>query len=118
MNLHETVLGKRFLEGTMPEIARQLKRIADALEAAEAAKAEEVKSSWYFTFGTDPGFPFERGWVEVIAASEKDACEIFRSQFPDRSPGVLNCAFVYDGRSFNKERFVRHGETCHAILCD
>ena len=30
--LHNTVMGKRLIEHTFPEIARQLERIADALE--------------------------------------------------------------------------------------
>ena len=31
--LHETLMGKKLIEGTLPEIAHQLKRIADALES-------------------------------------------------------------------------------------
>ena len=30
--LHNTVMGKRLIEHTLPEIAKQLERIADALE--------------------------------------------------------------------------------------
>lgn len=30
--LHETIMGKTLIEHTLPEIARQLKRIADILE--------------------------------------------------------------------------------------
>jgi hypothetical protein len=30
--LHNTVMGKKLIEHTLPEIARQLERIADALE--------------------------------------------------------------------------------------
>jgi hypothetical protein len=33
--LHETLMGRRLIEGTLPEIAEQLKRIADALENKE-----------------------------------------------------------------------------------
>ena len=39
---HATVSGRRFYEHTMPEVARQLARIAAALEAlAEAAPDDE-----------------------------------------------------------------------------
>jgi hypothetical protein len=31
-DLHNTVMGKKLIEHTLPEIARQLERIADALE--------------------------------------------------------------------------------------
>jgi hypothetical protein len=30
--LHETLMGRKLIEGTLPEIARQLERIADSLE--------------------------------------------------------------------------------------
>lgn len=33
--LHETLMGRKLIEGTLPEIAHQLKRIADALESKQ-----------------------------------------------------------------------------------
>jgi len=33
--LHETLMGRKLIEGTLPEIARQLERIADSLEKKE-----------------------------------------------------------------------------------
>jgi len=33
--LHETLMGRKLIEGTLPEIARQLQRIADSLERKE-----------------------------------------------------------------------------------
>lgn len=30
--LHETLMGRKLIEGTLPDIARQLERIADVLE--------------------------------------------------------------------------------------
>jgi len=33
--LHETLMGRKLIEGTLPDIADQLKRIADALEDKE-----------------------------------------------------------------------------------
>jgi Holliday junction resolvase RusA-like endonuclease len=32
--LHETLMGKKLIEGTLPDIANQLKRIADTMEKA------------------------------------------------------------------------------------
>ena len=32
IQLHETIMGRRLIEGTLPDIAEQLKRIADSLE--------------------------------------------------------------------------------------
>lgn len=41
--LHNTVMGKRLIEHTLPEIARQLERIADNLETKKFS--EEMISS-------------------------------------------------------------------------
>ncbi len=32
IQLHESIMGRRLIEGTLPDIADQLKRIADSLE--------------------------------------------------------------------------------------
>lgn len=37
--LHNTVMGKRLIEHTLPQIARQLERIADALESKSTSKS-------------------------------------------------------------------------------
>jgi hypothetical protein len=39
MNLHETVMGQRLIQGTLPDIAHQLKRIADSLEKLTESKS-------------------------------------------------------------------------------
>jgi hypothetical protein len=42
MNLHETVMGQRLILGTLPDIANQLKRIADSLEKLTESKSVSV----------------------------------------------------------------------------
>ena len=37
--LHNTIMGKRLIEGTLPDIAHQLKRIADSLEKLTESKS-------------------------------------------------------------------------------
>ena len=37
--LHNTLMGKRLIEGTLPDIAHQLKRIADSLETLTESKS-------------------------------------------------------------------------------
>ena len=57
--------------------------------------------TYYYTFGTDPSFPFQNGWVEVKATSWPEAHKKFRALYPDRRPNTINCAFFYeenDGR--------------------
>jgi hypothetical protein len=39
MELHKTVMGQRLIEGTLPDIAHQLKRIADSLEKLTESKS-------------------------------------------------------------------------------
>lgn len=56
MNLHETVMGQRLIQGTLPDIAHQLKRIADSLE-----KLTESKS---VPFAIDEEVSEEDDWLE------------------------------------------------------
>jgi hypothetical protein len=41
--LHETIMGRKLIEHTLPEIAEQLKRIADALEKANQREEQKIK---------------------------------------------------------------------------
>lgn len=61
---------------------------------------QQAAKSFYFTFGTHPGFPYRLGWVEVKALDMREACEKFRAKYPDRTPGLLNCAFCYDSEQW------------------
>ena len=71
-----------------------------AMETAILARYMELKtgkphSRFYFTFGSDPGFPFQNTYIIVLAESEKAAVERFRAEYPDRHKGIVNCAFWY-----------------------
>ena len=74
--------------------------------------------TFYFTFGTDPGFPFKLGWVEVQAMDESSARRIFSEYFPNRKNGCLNCAFVYTEDVFKKTCMYagEYGDRCHARI--
>jgi hypothetical protein len=53
--------------------------------------------NFYFTFGTDPQFPYgEKDFVLVRAKTKNIACEKYSKTIPNR-PGstAINCAFVY-----------------------
>ena len=43
MELHNTIMGRRLIEYDIPEIHKQLERIADALEKANQLKEAEIK---------------------------------------------------------------------------
>ena len=61
---------------------------------------------YFFTFGSDPRYPFGRNdYVMVEAENAGRACELFRERHPNR-PGsnCINCAFIYSEREFAKFR--------------
>lgn len=57
---------------------------------------------YYFTFGTDPVFPFHGGHLIVEANSKADAIRIFRHKYPDIIRGVLNYSFDYTEEEWAK----------------
>lgn len=50
---------------------------------------------FYFTFGSDPGFPYQDTYLVVYAKNLEEAIEKFRKKHPDRHTNCLNCAFFY-----------------------
>jgi hypothetical protein len=46
MELHNTVMGQRLILGTLPDIAHQLKRIADSLEKLTESKSVSANLGW------------------------------------------------------------------------
>lgn len=70
-------------------------------------------NKYYFTFGTAEHFPFKaKEYLVVCASSMNEAAKIFRTNYPDHTPGLLNCAFVYDEKQFEpiKEKIFYSGE--------
>ena len=65
--------------------------------AFEAVSQVEPLKKFFYTFGTDRGFPLgDKEYVEVHAETWHEADEKFRKNFPNR-PGspYLNCACIY-----------------------
>ena len=62
--------------------------------------------NFYFTFGSDPKFPFgPYDFVVVQAADIDQACRIFNEYHPPRAGSTLvNCAFIYPEAEFNSFR--------------
>lgn len=78
-------------------------------------------SKFYFTYGTDPAYPFRDGWTEIEAPDQNTAAELFQEIHPDRpgSEGILNCAFVYEEDSFKSTKMYQDsnfGGHCHERL--
>lgn len=62
MDFFNTVMGKRFIEGTMPSIARNLEKLVDCLEKKEKGNPDMLNISW--------------GIAEVMHQAEEDGKEI------------------------------------------
>lgn len=70
---------------------------------------------FYFTYGTDPGYPFEGGYTLIFADNVKEAIKLFRKRHPDRHEGVVNCAFIYTADEF-EEAFKKTTIECREVI--
>lgn len=73
---------------------------------------------YYFSFGTDPLYPFCSGYIIIEAPNGKAAREIFRAYFPNRpNSSAINCAFVYNEEQFMKDwNWCWSKSECHGII--
>ena len=74
---------------------------------------------FYFTFGTDGAFPYQGGWVELLAEGFADAFRKFRARFPDRHEGCLNCSDYYTANTFaatGMQQSGNRGAFCHEVI--
>lgn len=75
---------------------------------------------YYFTFGTDPEYPFCGGWVIIVAPSIRSAGQIFKAYYPNENdPEVLNCADYYSEEHFQELKIAEAGNFgafCHEII--
>lgn len=93
--------------------------VDDDLCSSCAEKMREL-NPYYYTFGTDPEYPYSQGWVEVYAKTWQEAHEKFRTRFPDRHghEGTINCAFFYGKESWERSSMSKGnmGEFCHEVI--
>jgi len=51
---------------------------------------------WYFTYGSDPSYPFTRGeYVMVLASSYEEAVYKYQKKYPNKVAETVNAAFIY-----------------------
>ena len=86
-------------------------RISEEIQQANQQHMEAFRTmtKTYFTFGSDPLYPYgQRDYVEVQAENIDQACELFQATHPNR-PGskYINCAFIYHEEEFRtiRDRF-------------
>lgn len=76
-------------------------------------------NKFYFTFGSDECFPYQYGWVEVMADDLSQAVDKFNNRFGVRIEGVINCAFFYTEQEFKRTSMFVNGNggiRCHEII--
>ncbi len=67
-----------------------------------------------FTFGSSEKFPFQMGYVSIIAPSLKEAIAEFRRHYPDRHENCLNCSdYYFKPESVAEIKAHGNGAGCH-----
>ncbi len=96
------------------EMVEQLKKDLNPQTTAEAGER------FYFTYGSDSGYPFRGGWTLVIAPNLNAAIQIFKAHHPNRpGSGCLNCADYYRAEYFENSESYKDGNLgggCHEII--
>lgn len=64
-----------------------------------------MSKRYYFTFGSDPHYPYGiNDYVVVEADGYSEACYLFNAVHPPRTGSdLLNCAFVYSEERFQED---------------
>lgn len=72
---------------------------------------------FYYSFGSDPQFPFQNGWIIIEAPDIRTAHEIFIKHFPCRRDNILNCSFYYTEKQWAAMdvEHTWHGYQCYGI---
>jgi len=102
-------------------ISQELNWLSDSGITVKEWSFEKDLQPFYFTFGTSETQPYMRGWLEIFAEGKNQAIEIFRSRYPDRIPGLINCSFIYDKEAFAniQQKYYLNDPTwniCHETL--
>lgn len=90
-----------FVSGYLQGIADQygeyyMSLCAEELEKINNWMGEHFKKSFYFTFGSFEGFPFQNGYIIVYAENINDAARRFKEKYPnERDEEIINCSDYY-----------------------
>lgn len=90
------------------DVKRELEVMKEVKEANERHLQEwrdRMGRNFYFTFGSDPEYPFGRDdYVRITCRDAGTACNLFNALYPKR-PGsdAMNCAFMYDQSAWDRD---------------
>lgn len=83
-------------------------------------EVDKSLKKYYFTYGTDPEYPFRGGWTLIYAPDINSAAQIFKANHPnERDSSILNCADYYTAKEFEKSESYKTGNFgayCHEII--
>ena len=86
----------------------------EKLDVLKSIRKKMVLHNYYFTFGSDPKFPFYKGYLIVKAESINVACDKFGKKYPGRLPYTINCSAYYTEEQWKN---IKHDMgICHEVI--
>jgi len=77
----------------------------------------EKGEAFYFSFGSNEGYPFKNGYIIVYAFDLPSACRTFKELYPNkRDPECLNCSFVYSKEEWDRLDCFKDAEPLKTIF--
>lgn len=74
-------------------VNREREKVMERIE--HLANGTDTEERYYFTFGSSKQFPYQDGYIVVIAENRKAATTKFRAKYPDRNEDTINCSEIY-----------------------
>lgn len=86
----------------------------EKLDVLKSIREKMVLHNYYFTFGSDPKFPFYKGYLIVKAESINVACDKFEKKYPGSLPYTINCSAYYTEEQWKN---IKHDMgICHEVI--
>lgn len=86
----------------------------EKLDVLKSIREKMVLHNYYFTFGSDPKFPFYKGYLIVKAESINVACDKFEKKYPGCLPYTINCSAYYTEEQWKN---IKHDMgICHEVI--
>lgn len=106
----------RELEEEMHRLNRKKQNLTEKIERMKTGA--DIEQEYYFTFGSSENFPYQNGYLIVMAESEYEAIEKFREIYPDKNKDTVNCSDICleaEWRKFKSKHY--EGRKPFEIIC-
>ena len=90
------------LESDLSDISIVLERMKNVVTQITNGNECSAEQNFYFTFGSSKHYPYQNGYIIVIAESLKIAIAKFREKYPDVNENSLNCSDYYTQKQWNR----------------